>query len=1233
MKQQLVVLALAAAAFSSFAADGVWKYDAAKGTSPLNPAEWSDPSNWENGQVPTGTGGAVADLSTASDRYIRLDDALTFKQVKGYSGHRPVIFGDGALTITGTGSQTACASSSLALYVPVTLTGTRGNAWERFHDNWMAADITIQANDGMQNPYGNMYFRYDLYANAAGPVRTGGFTMTAGKPFYAHYNNIDFYAPRSLGSAASSTWRLTKDSPFATPVGASGHELPVGTLVTSGDLLAEGTFLKRIFPDGTIELSSSAADTVEATLEFAAFTPDFTLSLPGAGRSVGGYVPFTANKSRAEDVFRIEVGGVWGSSNPTCFSHVDGYQAGTFVLKSATASTVIVCVRDGRIEFAGKDAVGTDAGIPNGTLEQGTGNDAATRSGTCAVVVTNGVVATVKKLTNVYGRFVKEGAGMLVTGLDAVSKLTGTIVVKEGVLAFAAADDGAMPTAPNVKVEAGATLKLSPEGLRISDSVTFAEGAQVVGPGVLVVPDGVDRSTIPADASVQVLSAAQVEGVDPGDYSWDEIPAATSPLDDGLPVPASWMDASVATSLVTTEEAAQLSLLTWKDVRGDGYPCATHASETKFAQVVTNALGQPHHVYIKPEDTTVQSSTRSLNYSPAIPKVKAIFKVFNGAGAIICAQNYRWLRPYPSYGTKLFYEDAGDKVPGTFYLNGEVRSRYDGCAYGAEKAADKSQFDPEVLEYHFSDTGDRLPTAQRIGYYSGGGDSGRNGQDRICEMILYTNELTFVQRQKICAYLMKKWMHGAEANVDHAAVSNRFVTSFAATGDGTAYPVADGKVGVIDTVAETGALVKTGEGTLYVNDLANTDGALRVAAGTAKVRSAKLAADSLPGDPYLHFDATDENSREFVAGSTTKLVRWKDVRGAGYPTGELVAAGKNPTLVADAQNGLPMVDFGSGVWDTDDVSKLTGFRYPETDRLYAIFRIAGGQGGGLISSYAGQKLGPNADGVLHSIPRKEGGMNWFNSHEWVTASEVPGFALLQNQGTVHSPGATWFRLDGADCAAASSYHPQNSVQLMVLNGYDHIVSDTLGCNYGAQAYTKYRGGNCRDGEVIIYTNTLSGASMKKVEAYLAQKWFGHETPGCRPASTGALAVDAGATLELVGGAPISATSFSCVGTVKGAVALEDGAELTLVVNEDGSVAALDVSGGVDFSKGGTVRLTGAVRSLAKGAHVVVDAIGEGFGDWTVVAEGLRKGWTCSFGLVGGEATLTAVAPGMILLVR
>ena len=125
----------------------------------------------------------------------------------------------------------------------------------------------------------------------------------------------------------------------------------------------------------------------------------------------------------------------------------------------------------------------------------------------------------------------------------------------------------------------------------------------------------------------------------------------------------------------------------------------------------------------------------------------------------------------------------------------------------------------------------------------------------------------------------------------------------------------------------------------------------------------------------------------------------------------------------------------------------------------------------------------------------------------------------------------------------------------------------------------------------------------------------------------------GATLDLRGGS-VATAALSGGGSVAGAVALDDGAVMTFHVEENGSIAALDVSGVLSAAGSGTARFTGSVKRLASGNHVLMTA-GAFSGDFS--------GWTCQFegapnlsgvlAVEGGNLVLRLFRPGMVIYVH
>ena len=121
--------------------------------------------------------------------------------------------------------------------------------------------------------------------------------------------------------------------------------------------LPSGTFLKRIFPDGSIELSNAAtldAASADVSLTFAAFTPRFRQHI-GRFRSEGISATIRFAKYRAEDEFRVEVDGFFMDYS----KYIDtpnGYVPGTLVLHNVSnPSGYNFTLGNAHLEFLGVD--------------------------------------------------------------------------------------------------------------------------------------------------------------------------------------------------------------------------------------------------------------------------------------------------------------------------------------------------------------------------------------------------------------------------------------------------------------------------------------------------------------------------------------------------------------------------------------------------------------------------------------------------------------------------------------------------------------------------------------------------------------------------------------------------------------------------------------------------------------------------------------------------------------
>jgi hypothetical protein len=290
--------------------------------------------------------------------------------------------------------------------------------------------------------------------------------------------------------------------------------------------------------------------------------------------------------------------------------------------------------------------------------------------------------------------------------------------------------------------------------------------------------------------------------------------------------------------------------------------------------------------------------------------------------------------------------------------------------------------------------------------------------------------------------------------------------------------------------------------------------------------------------------------------------------------------------------------------------------------LRSTFLVYGSaQGGGsLIGSTQRDTHGPYGGYGIYRIPG--GGGDW--RMPMITNYYYTAFNNL------FLPGGMRTKLNG-NYVNATETGLSGSWDLISLVSYEAFGAG----GFSSNNWNKDVGGQ-EIGEAIFYKTGLSRESVTKVEAYLAKKWFNRATPGFRPAAASNLTVEAGATLTLVGGQPITVKSFSGGGTVAGSVALAADAVLEVTVNPDGSVDTLTVTGVIDLSNGGVVRLVGDVEKLTMGRHTLVqcDALAAAdAGHWSVQGVSVSDKVSMKVKIIDGALVLDVTALGTTMLLK
>ena len=194
----------------------------------------------------------------------------------------------------------------------------------------------------------------------------------------------------------------------------------------------------------------------------------------------------------------------------------------------------------------------------------------------------------------------------------------------------------------------------------------------------------------------------------------------------------------------------------------------------------------------------------------------------------------------------------------------------------------------------------------------------RFGGVRIAEVIIYTRELSSLERRAVHAYLQRKWTWGQKSGP--YMLRDIQVDSF-----DQPFDVPEGRTVDVESlkVLSGQTFIKRGGGTLNVGALANDGLKLRVDGGAVTFNGLLADLDdSVPADaPVLWLDATAAESLVYTnlahgVEGRTYIHRWNDRRPSqtqyyALPL-EMNIDTNRPFIAANAFGDLPAVDFGNG---------------------------------------------------------------------------------------------------------------------------------------------------------------------------------------------------------------------------------------------------------------------------------------------------------------------------------
>ena len=415
-----------------------------------------------------------------------------------------------------------------------------------------------------------------------------------------------------------------------------------------------------------------------------------------------------------------------------------------------------------------------------------------------------------------------------------------------------------------------------------------------------------------------------------------------------------------------------------------------------------------------------------------------------------------------------------------------------------------------------------------------------SGGQAIAELMIFDTVLSEEDVKALIAYLDKKWLpvsHSGEEGAGRVAAIN-LTDSLGSPGAGVAATVnvPAGETLAIDQVRggraavdkARPAIVKTGSGSLTVNDASDFGGDVKLDAGALAFSGKPVPTlDQLPKGMNFRLDASCTNTMLLVDG---KVAQWTNILWSIRKIAVLNnTPEKRPRFVANAAGeGLNLVDFGCR---SEGNNAYLGFNsVPRSATVFAVVD-ARVQGGGHLTDIMTKKTTWGTRPVLFSGPFFNNDARRAKSSVWVNGRhndvETEGYEVPSLQVVA-------FRLP-----------PEESSP------------------YFLGARTADDSGGLRLGELMIYPHSLSEEEIRDVSAYLMKKWMNRNAPGYGETGTGVADIQnvtaaAGTEIFVPAGTTKTIASLTAVGAVvktgAGKLLLGSGSDISggLVVRE-GSV--------------------------------------------------------------------------------
>ena len=360
----------------------------------------------------------------------------------------------------------------------------------------------------------------------------------------------------------------------------------------------------------------------------------------------------------------------------------------------------------------------------------------------------------------------------------------------------------------------------------------------------------------------------------------------------------------------------------------------------------------------------------------------------------------------------------------------------------------------------------------------------RSGGSRIGELLIFTNELTRVQRVRVAQYLTRKWVTGETDVPDANAVIVNAATN--------AVGVPEGRTAKVEELRMAdGVLTKKGGGTLEIGHMEPPNATICVEGGAVTFGAGKTIPNDAPAaDPYIWLDAEDAATRmtqeTFDGYGETYVSAWRDHRDGTDLTAYAISntPPRMPFLVNDMGNGRKGVSLGKG---TSNTAKKTQSWFALPTWGAECGHYAGTSAVG-SDTYAGF--------IVCRFNVDNNGYNIFGSS---------GMSMLRTSGRLISPyyvnqylPSAFWSINGvaADPVAYYADYLRQTNDLVLL-AFRSPVAVTLNAiakdRKDPKDYT-FNCGNLTVCEFITYHRQLTEDEYLATEAYLLKKWMDADHP-------------------------------------------------------------------------------------------------------------------------------------------